>query len=166
MSAKVSAGVLLYRRVPPSARTPDGVEVLLVHPGGPFWARKDEGAWTIPKGEFGPAEEPLVAAKRELFEETGLTAEGPALALVPVRQAGGKVVHAFAIEQDFDVTTLRSNTFELEWPPRSGVKRSYPEVDRAAWVSPETARAKLLRGQVPLVDDLLGRLAADAHSER
>ena len=166
MSSKVSAGVLLYRRVPQSAGAPSGVELLLVHPGGPFWARKDDGAWTIPKGELGPAEDPLVAAKRELLEETGVSAEGPALALTPIRQAGGKTVHAFAIEQDFDVAALRSNTFELEWPPRSGVRRSYPEVDRAAWVSPETARTKLLRGQVPLVDDLLDRLGANDQPER
>lgn len=162
MSAKVSAGVLVYRRIAASA----AVELLLVHPGGPFWARKDEGAWTIPKGELGSAEDPLEAARRELLEETGLTAAGPAVALTPVRQAGGKTVHAFAIEQDFDVAALRSNTFELEWPPRSGVRRSYPEVDRAAWFSPEAARTKLLRGQVPLVDDLLARLAANSHSER
>jgi predicted NUDIX family NTP pyrophosphohydrolase len=162
VSGKVSAGVLLYRRVPRSARAPAGVELLLVHPGGPFWARKDEGAWTIPKGELATGEEPLQAARREFNEETGVTLDGPALALAPVRQAGGKTVHAFAIEHDFDVTALRSNTFELEWPPRSGVKRAYPEVDRAAWFTPDEARAKLLRGQVPLVDDLLAKLGAAA----
>jgi predicted NUDIX family NTP pyrophosphohydrolase len=166
VTAKVSAGVLLYRRLPGFADAASGVEIMLVHPGGPFWARKDEGAWTIPKGELGAAEGPLAAARRELFEETGLTAEGAALPLAPVRQAGGKTVHAFAIEQDFDVTTLRSNTFELEWPPRSGVMRTYPEVDRAAWFSPEAARVKLLRGQVPLVDDLLGRLVASDQARR
>ena len=162
MTAKTSAGILLYRRRVGAGDLASGVEILLVHPGGPFWARKDEGAWTIPKGEFGPAEDPLAAAKRELLEETGLavSVDGEALALTPVRQAGGKTVHAFAVEQDFDVTTLRSNTFELEWPPRSGLKRTYPEVDRASWFSPEVARAKLLPGQVPLVDELLGRLGS------
>lgn len=136
------------------------MEVLLVHPGGPFWARKDDGAWTIPKGELGPGEEPFEAAKRELVEEIGATVDGPALALTPVRQAGGKLVHAFAVEQNFDVAGLRSNTFELEWPPRSGKKRTFPEVDRAAWFSPATARIKLLGGQVPLVDELLARLGS------
>jgi predicted NUDIX family NTP pyrophosphohydrolase len=136
------------------------VEVLLVHPGGPFWARKDDGAWTIPKGELGTGEEPLEAARREMREETGLSIEGPVLPLAPVRQSGGKTVHAFAVQQDFDVAALRSNTFEVEWPPRSGTKRSFPEIDRAAWFSPEQARVKLLSGQVPLVDDLLARLAA------
>lgn len=134
--------------------------MLLVHPGGPFWARKDDGAWTIPKGELGPGEEPFEAAKRELVEEIGATVDGPALALTPVRQAGGKLVHAFAVEQNFDVAGLRSNTFELEWPPRSGKKRTFPEVDRAAWFSPATARIKLLGGQVPLVDELLARLGS------
>jgi predicted NUDIX family NTP pyrophosphohydrolase len=164
VTAKTSAGMLLYRRGPSGAGPTGDVEILLVHPGGPFWVRKDEGAWTIPKGELGPAEDPLETAKRELFEETGLTVEGVAMALTPVRQAGGKTVHAFAVEQDFDVTTLRSNTFELEWPPRSGVKRSYPEVDRASWFTPEAARVKLLPGQVPLVDELLARLGGTDHT--
>jgi predicted NUDIX family NTP pyrophosphohydrolase len=147
---------LLYRRAAAGAAD---IEVLLVHPGGPFWARKDDGAWTIPKGELGVGEEPLEAARRELTEETGLVVTAPALALPPVRQAGGKVVHAYAIEHDFDVATLRSNTFTMQWPPRSGVERTFPEVDRAAWFSPAAARVKLLGGQVPLIDALLAALA-------
>lgn len=131
---------------------------MLVHPGGPFWARKDDGAWSIPKGELHEGEDPVEAAKRELAEETGLVAVGTPLALPPVRQAGGKVVHAFAVEQDFDVTALRSNTFTLEWPPRSGTQRTFPEVDRAAWFPVAVARAKLLSGQVPLLDALVAAL--------
>lgn len=133
---------------------------MLVHPGGPFWARKDDGAWSIPKGELHEGEDPVEAAKRELTEETGLVAVGVLLALPPVRQAGGKVVHAFALEQDFDVAALRSNTFTLEWPPRSGTERTFPEVDRAAWFPLEAARAKLLAGQVPLLDALVAALAS------
>lgn len=151
---------MLYRRGPAGAAgAAAGIEVLLVHPGGPFWARKDDGAWTIPKGELGAGEEPFEAAKRELTEETGAVATGTPIALAPVRQAGGKVVHAFAIEQDFDVATLRSNTFTMQWPPRSGVERTFPEVDRAAWFTPAVARVKLLSGQVPLIDALLAALA-------
>ena len=145
---KRSAGLLLYRR------GPSGVEVLLVHPGGPFWARKDAGAWSIPKGECGEAEDPLEAARREVAEELGAAPDGHPVALDPVRQAGGKLVLAWALETDFDVTTLRSNTFSLEWPPRSGRQQSFPEVDRAAWFGLAEARSKLLAGQLPLLDQL------------
>jgi predicted NUDIX family NTP pyrophosphohydrolase len=139
-------------------RSPNGVEVLLVHPGGPFWARKDLGAWSIPKGEFDPTEEPLEAARREFAEETGAAVQGHFWPLAPVRQAGGKTVHAWAVEGEFDPATLRSSTFTLEWPRGSGRMRQIPEVDRAAWFSLEEARAKILKGQAPLLDELDARL--------
>lgn len=145
---KQSAGILLYR----TGR--DGVEVLLVHPGGPFWARKEEGAWSIPKGEFGEDEAPLEAARREFEEETGVRPEGDALELSPIRQAGGKMVHAWAVRGDFDPATLRCNTFSLEWPPRSGRTAEFPEVDRAAWFSLDAARQKINPGQRAFLDQL------------
>ena len=153
-TGKKSAGILLFRR------SAGRVELLLAHPGGPFWARKDDGAWTIPKGEF-DVEDALAAAKREFFEETGGSITGDPIALSPVKQKSGKMVYAFAVEQDFDPTRLTSNTFELEWPPRSGRVGRYPEIDRAAWFTPEAARTKLLAGQLPLIDELLS-LVADA----
>jgi predicted NUDIX family NTP pyrophosphohydrolase len=144
---KTSAGLLLFRYR-------DGkVEVLLVHPGGPFWARKDEGAWSIPKGEIGEHEEPLAAARREVAEETGAVPEGTFLPLTPVRQSGGKIVQAWAVEGDLDPADIRSNTFEMEWPPRSGRRRVFPEIDRAAWFTIPVARSKILRGQLPLLDE-------------
>lgn len=147
--AKVSAGMVLYRV---RAGIP---EVLLVHPGGPFWAKKDDGAWSIPKGECAENEEPLAAALRELREETGFAVTAPFVPLGVVRQPGGKQVQAFAVEADVDPANLVSNTFTLEWPPHSGRKNTYPEVDRAAWFTLEQAAAKILRGQL----DLLARLA-------
>ena len=132
-----SAGLLLYRV------RESGIEVLLVHPGGPFWARRDEGAWTIPKGEFEANEAPLAAARREFLEETGSAVDGRFDALAPVRQAGGKRVHAFAIEAEFDPATLASNTFEIEWPPRSGRLQHFPEIDRAAWFTLAEAASKM-----------------------
>src|SRR5688572_26325066 len=132
MPRKQSAGLLLFRR------GTAGLEVLLVHPGGPLWARKDEGAWSIPKGEIGQDEDVLAAARREVAEETGATPPGPFIALSPVRQTGGKIVHVWAVESDFDPAFLTSNLFEMEWPPRSGKIRSFPEVDRAAWFDLET----------------------------
>jgi predicted NUDIX family NTP pyrophosphohydrolase len=132
-----------------------GLELLLVHPGGPFWAKKDLGAWSIPKGEYAGDEEPLAVAQRELEEETGLRPHGKFRPLGEVVQAGGKRVSAWAVEGDFDPATLVSNTFETEWPPRSGRKRSFPEVDRAAWFSPDEARRKILAGQRPFVDRLV-----------
>jgi predicted NUDIX family NTP pyrophosphohydrolase len=148
---KLSAGLLLYR-------VDDGVvEVLIAHPGGPFWARKDAGAWSIPKGEYDIGEEPWAAAQREFGEELGLPVPaGPRIDLGEVRQTGGKVVTAFAVNADLDVAEARSNTFELEWPKGSGQLRQYPEVDRVAWVPVGTARIKLLKGQVPLLDVLMG----------
>ncbi|HKE87962.1 MAG TPA: NUDIX domain-containing protein [Vicinamibacterales bacterium] len=146
--AKTSAGLLMFRR------GTTGLEILLVHPGGPFWAKKDDGAWSIPKGEIGESEDALAAARREVAEETGAAPDGNFIPLTPVRQAGGKVVHAWAIESDFDTSSLTSNTFRMEWPPRSGHQQTFPEVDRAAWFAPGEARQKILRGQRPLIDEL------------
>jgi len=143
-----SAGLLLFRG------EGAGLEVLLVHPGGPFWRSRDAGAWSIPKGGIEPGEDSLAAARREFSEETGGTASGEALPLTPVRQAGGKVVLAWAVRGDFDPASLRSNTFELEWPPRSGRTASFPEVDRAAWFPLPEARRRVLAGQRPLIDEL------------
>jgi len=145
-----SAGLLVWRRR-------DGaLEVLLAHPGGPFWSRKDDGAWTIPKGEIEPGEEPLAVALREFREELGVDPPpiDRAIELGEVRQSGGKVVAAWAVEGDVDVTEIESNTFEMEWPPRSGATRSFPEVDRAGWFPAHEARMKLLSGQRALLDRL------------
>ena len=154
--AKKSAGILLYRRAGDGA-----LEVLLAHPGGPFWTKKDEQAWSVPKGEF-TDEDPLDAARRELTEETGavVAVAARAVALAPIKQPSGKVVHAFAVEQDFDVTQLRSNTFTMEWPPRSHRQQEFPEVDRVAWCGLEEARRKIQRGQEALLDQLLRLLGA------
>jgi len=150
---KTSAGLLLYRN------SGSHLEVLLVHPGGPFWAKKDDGAWSIPKGEFTANEDPLAAAQRELQEETGFTVVGPFAPLTPVKQPGGKLVHAwFVAAPDLDASAIRSNTFSLEWPPRSGKTREFPEVDRAAWFSLAEARTKILKGQLPLLDELQSKL--------
>lgn len=134
---KESAGLLVYRV------RPAGLEALLVHPGGPYRAKKDAGAWTIPKGELAPGEEPLATARREFTEETGFTADGPFAALGTVRQAGGKIVHAFATAADFDAEKITSNTFEIEWPPRSGRLAAFPEIDRAGWFPLELAAQKI-----------------------
>jgi predicted NUDIX family NTP pyrophosphohydrolase len=147
-----SAGILLYRR------RRGALEVLLVHPGGPFWAKKDLGAWSIPKGEYAPGEDPLAAARREFQEEIGSPADGEALALGAFRQSPAKIVDAWALEGDFDPATLKSNTFSLEWPPRSGRMREVPEVDRAAWFAPEEATRKLLKGQRPILEALVRHL--------
>jgi predicted NUDIX family NTP pyrophosphohydrolase len=148
MPSKKSAGLLVYRRR-------DGnLQVFLVHPGGPFWAKKDEGAWSIPKGEIEEHEDPLKAAQREFFEETGFNIDGNFIALTPVKQAGGKWVYAWGVEGDCDSESIRSNTFSMEWPPRSGKRKGFPEVDRAAWFSLDDAKRKILRSQVSLVDEL------------
>jgi len=151
--AKRSAGLLLYRR---GAR---GLEVLLVHPGGPFWRAKDQGAWSLAKGEIDPGEEPAACALREFEEETGTRLEGEPAPLGEVRQAGGKTVIGFALEGDLDADAIRSITFELEWPPRSGRRQSYPEVDRAAWFTLDEAREKLNAAQAAFLDRLVALLA-------
>jgi len=152
--AKRTAGILLFREAP------DGLEVLLVHPGGPFWARKDEGAWSIPKGLVDDGEDPFDAAKREFREETGGAPDGEAIALDPLRQPSGKTIHAWALRGEFDPATLTSNTFSMEWPPDSGQLREFPEVDRAGWFSIEEAGRKILKGQAPLLLDLRRKLSA------
>lgn len=148
MKRQVSAGILLYRR------RPHGIEVFLVHPGGPYWKRKDEGAWSIPKGESEQGDDLLEVARREFFEETGAETDGPFQPLSPVKQPGGKLVHAWAVEGNLDPAALTSNTFTIEWPPRSGRRQEFPEVDRGGWFTCSAARAKLLKGQQPLLDEL------------
>jgi predicted NUDIX family NTP pyrophosphohydrolase len=149
---KESAGLLLFRR------RAGQVEVLLVHPGGPFFAKKDLGAWSIPKGELAEGEEPLAGARREVAEETGLNPDGPFLSLGAVRQSAAKTVHAWAAEADCDPAAIKANTFELEWPPRSGKRQHFPEIDRAGWFSLSAAREKMLAGQIPLLDRLAAAL--------
>ena len=148
MAAKRSAGLLLYRQ---DGR---GIQVFLAHPGGPFWSRKDRGAWTIPKGEIGEGEDPLEAAKREFAEEIGIALDGDFIPLQPVKQRGGKVVAAWAIEGDCDAAAIRSNVFSMEWPPKSGKLAEFPEVDRAGWFTLDEAREKIIDGQLPLLDEL------------
>jgi predicted NUDIX family NTP pyrophosphohydrolase len=148
---KKSAGILLYRK-----RGQRLVEVLLVHPGGPFWQNKDEGAWTVPKGEFTDDEDPRAAAMREFQEELGAPPpKGDCIPLKPIKQKNGKLVHAWAVEGDFDPAKLDSNTFALEWPPKSGRKQNFPEVDHAEWFTPDVAKQKMLSGQDAFVDELL-----------
>jgi predicted NUDIX family NTP pyrophosphohydrolase len=155
---KMSAGLLLYR-------FNDGfVEVLIAHPGGPFWAKKDDGAWSIPKGEYVEGEDPWLAARREFEEELGKPPpDGPRIALPPLKQPSGKVVTAFAVRGDLDLDGIASNTFALEWPKGSGKFREYPEIDRVEWFSVAGARSKLLKGQRPLLD-LLMDVVEDAES--
>jgi predicted NUDIX family NTP pyrophosphohydrolase len=142
----------MYRRASP------GIEVLLVHPGGPFWKHKDDGAWSFPKGEYSEGEDPLTVARRELAEETGCVASGECTPLGSITQAGGKVVHLWAVEGDCEASAIRSNTFSMEWPPKSGRQQEFPEVDRAGWFSPVEAMRKLLAGQAPFVDRLCEHL--------
>jgi predicted NUDIX family NTP pyrophosphohydrolase len=143
--AKISAGILLFRRRPPD------LEVMLVHPGGPFWAKKDLGAWSIPKGLADEGEDLLAAAKREFLEETGMAVDGEFLDLGAHKQPGGKIVVAWAHEGDFDPALLKSNTFAIEWPPHSGKTAEFPEVDRAAWYLIDEALEKISKGQKPIV---------------
>jgi predicted NUDIX family NTP pyrophosphohydrolase len=155
MAAKQSAGILLYRLAE------GGVELLLVHPGGPFWARKDLGAWSVPKGEYNDGEEGLACAMRELEEELGSLpsiSEDDLIDLGQVRQKSGKRVRVWAAESDFDPSTLNSNTFTMQWPPRSGRQREFPEVDQAEWFTPRKAKRKLIAAQAAFVDRLLERL--------
>jgi predicted NUDIX family NTP pyrophosphohydrolase len=153
--AKQNAGIILYRH------RDSALEIFLVHPGGPFWKNKDSGAWSIPKGEFDEREDPLQAARREFYEETGCSVDGSFIALRPVRQAGGKMVHAWAVEGDCEAESIRSNSFTIEWPPRSGQRKEFLEVDRAGWFSLELAREKILKGQLMLLDELQ-RILRDA----
>lgn len=146
--AKQSAGILPYRKKGKS------IEVMLVHPGGPFWRNKDAGAWSVVKGEFTEEEKALDAALREFKEETGIKPVGEMLALTPVKQKNGKTVHAWAVEMDVDTTQVRSNTFEIEWPPRSGKKASFPEIDKAEWFDLATARGKIIAAQAAFLDQL------------
>jgi predicted NUDIX family NTP pyrophosphohydrolase len=148
MAKKNSAGLLLYRRR-------GDLEIFLVHPGGPFWAKKDLGAWSLPKGEFDNGEDPLEAAKREFTEETGFPIDGEFHQLEPLKQRGGKVVHAWAVEADCDASQIRSNLFSIEWPPKSGQMLKFPEVDRAQWFNIPEARKRILAGQSGFIDQLL-----------
>jgi len=151
--ARTSAGLLLFRK------RSAGLEVFLIHPGGPFWRGKDSGAWSIPKGEIAAGEDPLAAARRELTEETGVAVEGEFVALAPVRQKGGKVVVAWAIEADCDASTITSISFSMEWPPRSGKHHDFPEVDKAAWLALPEARKRINPAQAAFLDELERRIA-------
>jgi predicted NUDIX family NTP pyrophosphohydrolase len=148
---EISAGILAFRRE-------KELEVLLAHPGGPFWSKKDAGAWTIPKGVVEAADDIAAAARREFTEETGLFAKGGMLELTPVRQKSGKLVHAFALEAAFDLSHFASNTFELEWPPRSGRRQSFPEIDRIAYFTLPVAKLKIIAYQLPLLCELEKRV--------
>lgn len=150
--AKNSAGIILYRF------RKNILEVLLVHPGGPFWEKKDEHAWSIPKGEAGENEDTLEAAKRELEEETGITATGNFIALTPVKQKSGKTVMAWALEKDVDPSVIVSNSFSIEWPPRSGIQKKFPEIDKAGWFTVEEAKSKIIEAQFALVEELAGKI--------
>jgi predicted NUDIX family NTP pyrophosphohydrolase len=143
-----SAGILVYKRAP------GGLQVFLVHPGGPFWAKKDLGAWSIPKGEFDEGEDGLTAARREFLEEIGQKIDGKFIELTPVRQPSRKVVYCWAVEGDVDADNIRSNEFELEWPPKSGRKQRFPEVDRGEWFGLEEAKERIQAGQVPILEEL------------
>lgn len=146
---KQSAGILLFKK------EDQQLKVMLVHPGGPFFAKKDAGHWSVPKGEFEQGEDPLEAARREFREETGYPLKGKEIPLQAVKQKGGKVVLAWAVPGDLDVSAIRSNTFEIEWPPRSGRRRSFPEIDQAAWFSIEEARVKINPAQQAFLDELI-----------
>jgi predicted NUDIX family NTP pyrophosphohydrolase len=149
---KRSAGLLLFRRS-------THLELFLVHPGGPFWARKDDGAWSLPKGEYSEPENPLEAAKREFQEETGISVDGDFLPLGELRQPGGKLVTAWALEKDVDPTLVKSNLFSMQWPPKSGKTQEFPEIDRAAWFPISQARTKLLKGQLAFINRLMNKLS-------
>jgi predicted NUDIX family NTP pyrophosphohydrolase len=151
-TSNVSAGLVAFRRI-------NALEILLAHPGGPFWAKKDNGVWTIPKGLAEPGADLFATAQREFTEETNFTAAGKFIALTPVKQKSGKIVHAWAFEADFDLSSFASNTFEMEWPPRSGRRQSFPEIDRVAYFALPTAMTKVLAYQQPLLRELEQRLA-------
>lgn len=145
---KISAGILFYRL------DSEELEVLLVHPGGPFWAKKDLGTWSIPKGEIEPNEDFLRAAIRETEEETGIRAEGKFIHLTPLKQKSGKIIHAWALQQDVDTSKIKSNSFEMEWPPKSGKKKVFPEVNEAVWFNTVDAKTKIVPGQMPFIIEL------------
>jgi predicted NUDIX family NTP pyrophosphohydrolase len=155
-----SAGILLFRK------RPAGVEVMLVHPGGPYWVRKDEGAWSIPKGLADEGEDLLATAKREFLEETGATIGGTFIDLGAHKQPGGKMIVAFGAEGDFDAASLRSNMFSMEWPPRSGKTAEFPEVDKAGWFDLDEALARVTKGQRPIISALADKLAQDNGERR
>src|SRR6056297_1209843 len=155
---KKSAGIFMYRFREMK------LQVFLVHPGGPFWARKDKAAWSIPKGEFDDLEAPLEAAKREFQEETGMPVTGDFINLGEIKQPGRKIIYVWAVEGDCDPAAIKSNTFEMQWPPNSGKYKSFPEVDRAGWFSLGAAREKLHKGQVVLIDRLAEKLGVDLDS--
>ena len=150
--AEKSAGLLVYRR------TASGVEFLLAHPGGPYWAKRDDGAWSIPKGLIDQGEETLAAARREFEEEVGQAVEGEFAPLAALRQKSGKLVHAWMVEADLDLADFRSNLFEMEWPPRSGRLQAFPEIDRVGWFAPEAALVKILPGQAGFIREALAKL--------
>jgi predicted NUDIX family NTP pyrophosphohydrolase len=149
---KKSAGILLYRQAG------SGYELFLVHPGGPFWKNKDEGAWSIPKGEFTEQENALAAARREFKEETGFSCHGKFIELSPAKLKSGKLVYAWALEKDIEPASIKSNQFEMEWPPKSGKQQSFPEIDRAAWFDPLAAKQKINQSQAAFIDELLFKL--------
>jgi predicted NUDIX family NTP pyrophosphohydrolase len=147
-----SAGIVLYRI------QNDRIEVFLVHPGGPYWSKKDDGAWSIPKGEFNESEEPLAAAKREFQEETGIKISGEFIQLNPIKQKAGKMVYAWAVEGDIDPAKVKSNSFEIEWPPRSGKMKSFPEIDKAAWFHVGDAQKKIIAAQSAFIKELESKI--------
>lgn len=149
---KKSAGILLYRF------HNNSIELLLVHPGGPYWAKRDAGAWSIPKGEFDENEDPLDAAVREMEEETGAKVSGKFMELTPVKQKSGKLIYAWGIEGNFNPGEINSNSFEIEWPPKSGKKISFPEIDKAAWFKPDEAKKRIMEGQIPLIEEIVEKL--------
>ncbi|MBS1914716.1 MAG: NUDIX domain-containing protein [Bacteroidetes bacterium] len=157
---KKSAGILFYR--PGDA----ALKILLVHPGGPFWTNRDEGAWSIPKGEFDESENALLAARREVKEELGIDVSGTFIELGTAKQKSGKIIYCWAIEHDVDASKIKSNTFELEWPPKSGKKQNFPEVDRAAWFAQNDAEKKIVSGQKPFIERLIAFLDPKAHGQR
>lgn len=152
MANKKSAGILLYRQ------SYKGLEVFLVHPGGPYWAKKDEGAWSLPKGELVEGEDALQAARREFHEETGFAIDGAFMELTPLKQPSGKIIYAWAVEGEIDASSVRSNLFSMEWPPKSGRRQDFPEVDRGGWFTIAQAREKLRSGQVGFLEELQEKL--------
>ncbi len=155
---KVSSGILFYRFVQGK------LHIMLVHPGGPFYARKDEGAWSIPKGIIESGENPFDAARREVKEETGVDVSGPAIDLGQIKQPGGKIIHAWAVSQNVDTSRIESNSFQLEWPPKSGTIREYPEIDKAQWFKVHDARVKIRKGQLGFLDRLIQKLGVTSEN--